>query len=322
MTGSTQPLTSTDCDLRDFPYMPLDVLRLRDSEISKHASGEEFRCAVLLWCASWHQVPAASLPDDDIMLAQFAGFGRVVKAWKKVRDGALRGWIKCADGRLYHPTVAEKANEAQQAKRIHAHKKLCDRLRKANTPKSEIPSFSDWISGGMSQGIPPETDLKRKEEDDDADKNSDGIPPENTLIGRREEGRRNINTTTTVVVARPRAAKKCPDGFEVSETLEAWARNEVPTINLHAETEKFRDHTFSRAITDWDGAWRNWMRNAREYIKNKSPPGETFREKDARMAAERVAAFAPSIANKSAMHDPIQTIDVFEVTNATRITGS
>ena len=25
---------------------------------------------MLLWCASWHQVPAASLPDDDIVLAR------------------------------------------------------------------------------------------------------------------------------------------------------------------------------------------------------------------------------------------------------------
>jgi hypothetical protein len=32
-----------------------------------------------------------------------------VKRWRKVRGVALRGWVKCADGRLYHRVVAEKA---------------------------------------------------------------------------------------------------------------------------------------------------------------------------------------------------------------------
>lgn len=126
-----EPLTPPDCDLRDFAFMPLDVVRLRDSDIAALTSGDEFRCAVLLWCASWHQVPAASLPDDDVILAKLAGFGRVVREWQKLREGALRGWIKCSDGRLYHPVVAEKAhdawNERQQyrtrkAKRIAAAK--------------------------------------------------------------------------------------------------------------------------------------------------------------------------------------------------------
>ena len=112
MTDLPNPLTSSDCDLRNFQFMPLDVLRLRDSDTAAIASGEEFRCAVLLWCASWHQVPAASLPDNDMSLASLAGMGRAVKDWIKLRDGALRGWIKCSDGRFYHPVISEKAMEA------------------------------------------------------------------------------------------------------------------------------------------------------------------------------------------------------------------
>ncbi|TDX61947.1 uncharacterized protein DUF1376 [Methylosinus sp. sav-2] len=111
------PLVPPDVDLRDFAFMPLDVVRLRDSDISAKATAEEFRCAVLLWCASWHQVPAGSLPDDDAILSNLAGFGRAVGEWKKHRDGALWKWIKCSDGRLYHPVVAEKAVESWQAKK-------------------------------------------------------------------------------------------------------------------------------------------------------------------------------------------------------------
>lgn len=106
------PLVGPDVDLQDFAFMPLDVVRLRDSGLTAKASGDEFRAAVLLWCASWHQIPAASLPNDEAELANLCGYGRALKEWKKIREGALRGWVLCSDGRLYHPVVAEKSIKA------------------------------------------------------------------------------------------------------------------------------------------------------------------------------------------------------------------
>jgi hypothetical protein len=110
------PLVPQEVDLRDFAYMPLDVVRLRDSDIAAIATGDGFRAAVMLWCAAWHQIPAASLPNDDRMLARLAGYGRDVKGWAEVKVDAMRGFVLCLDGRLYHPTVAEKACEAWDAK--------------------------------------------------------------------------------------------------------------------------------------------------------------------------------------------------------------
>ncbi len=154
----TDPLTPADCDLRDFAFMPLDVVRLRDSDLAVTAEADEFRCAVLLWCASWHQVPAASLPDDDKILSQYAGYGRVVKEWQKVREGALRGWVKCADGRLYHPVVAEKANDAWMAKLRQRLNTECSRIKKHNTrhPGANVPypEFDAWFAAGCPTGQP------------------------------------------------------------------------------------------------------------------------------------------------------------------------
>lgn len=113
------PLVDARVDLRDFPFMPLDAARLRDSDLAATASGDAFRAAVLLWCAAWHQVPAASLPDDDAVLAVLAGYGRgaaCVTAWREVRSVALRGFVLCSDGRLYHPVIAGKAAEAWKRK--------------------------------------------------------------------------------------------------------------------------------------------------------------------------------------------------------------
>lgn len=174
------PMTPPDCDLRDFAFMPLDVARLRDSDLAVKADGESFRCAVLLWCASWHQVPAASLPDDDDVLAQLAGFGRVKKEWLRCRDGALRGWVMCSDGRLYHPVVAEKAVEAWRAKMVQRWKTECARIKKHNQRHDAsvpVPDLDEWLSLGCPQGRPIAVPGTRANVPKDSDKSPPGRPP-------------------------------------------------------------------------------------------------------------------------------------------------
>lgn len=142
------PLVDARVDLRDFQFLPLDVVRLRDSSLTIEASGDEFRAAVLLWCAAWHQLPAASLPSSDRALSTYAGYGRNdIKGWQKVRDGALRGFIECSDGRLYHCVLAEKANESWEGKLHHRHRKECDRMKKAaQRAKIDVvfPTYDQW----------------------------------------------------------------------------------------------------------------------------------------------------------------------------------
>ncbi len=113
----TEPLVPAECDLRDFPYMPVDVQRLLTSETWVLGKGDERAAAMALWLQSWHQVPAASLPDNDRMLGHLAQ----VASWKRVKEQALRGWVLCTDGRIYHPVVAEKALEAWVEKLVNSH---------------------------------------------------------------------------------------------------------------------------------------------------------------------------------------------------------
>ena len=183
MQAENPPLTPPDCDLTDFQYMELDVRQLRDSNFAATVDAEAFRAGVLLWCASWHQVPAGSLPDDDIQLASLAGYGRVIKEWRKVRDDALYGFVKCTDGRLYHTIIATKAVAAYEQKQRYAYDKLRDRIRKENKARTEdgrqplgFPTFEQWKSGEHREGIPPEST-----------NSSGGNPAENPLRGNRTE---------------------------------------------------------------------------------------------------------------------------------------
>lgn len=127
------PPVPRDLDLRDCPWMPVEVVAARDHDLATTPSkAEAFRvCWLAIWYA-WHQVPAGSLPKDEEVLAAKLGFGRDVKAFRKVRAaGALDGWVEHADGRLYHPLIVEKAIEAagQVAKARNKRERDAERLR-------------------------------------------------------------------------------------------------------------------------------------------------------------------------------------------------
>lgn len=145
MNDLPAPLTPADCDLTDFAFMPVDVRRLRDSDTAAMDDPEGFRAAVILWCVAWHQVPAASLPDDDGALCRLAGYGRDTKTWRRAKEaGALRGFVKCSDGRLYHRVIAEKARESWDKKQGYR-----DRMEKARTAKKQGKSQdNDTINNG------------------------------------------------------------------------------------------------------------------------------------------------------------------------------
>lgn len=101
------PLVPATVDLRGVPSVLLDIDRLLESDFWLGANGDEFRAGFCLWLKSYRQVPAGSLPDDDLVLLRLCQVDK--DAWPKMRERALHGWVKCDDGRLYHPVVAEKA---------------------------------------------------------------------------------------------------------------------------------------------------------------------------------------------------------------------
>lgn len=146
----TAPLTPADCDLRGLPFMPLDTVRLVDSDLMALSTGEEFKASVTLWCKCWLQVPAASLPDDDRILAHLSGAGA---RWKKIKDMALRGFVLCDDGRWYHPVVAEKAREAWKHRlqqRARAAKRWDKRDGDAGDADVDEPGNADTGTDGKA----------------------------------------------------------------------------------------------------------------------------------------------------------------------------
>jgi len=175
MRPDTAPLIPPGCDLRSMPFMPLDVTRLMDSDFFALSTPAEFKAAVALWAKSWLQVPAASLPDDDRVLAFLAG-GLTLMRWRKVRDVALRGWITCSDGRLYHPLIAELAldawdrvqhlqrdeqptrrasSSAERMRRLRARRKAMEQGGLVESDPAARPAVAASDAGGDASSVTP-----------------------------------------------------------------------------------------------------------------------------------------------------------------------
>lgn len=112
MSSLPAPLIEAHIDLTKLPYMPLEVRRLLESDTWIEAANHPYLGHVLisLWCASWRQVPAGSLPWNAHLLARMSF--RSLAELEPLMPEILKSWIPCSDGRLYHPVVCEKAMEA------------------------------------------------------------------------------------------------------------------------------------------------------------------------------------------------------------------
>jgi hypothetical protein len=334
------PLTPPDCNLRGLQWMPLDVQWVIDSSLFLTSSGDEFKAAFALWCKSWTQIPAGSLPSDE---RELAGLSQA-KNWKRVREQAMRNWVLCSDNRYYHPVIAAKALEALPSRKDFEHKKSAEAERKARERADRAALFELLRANGIVpeyntktaalrelakpfQAPPVTPDVTSDKTDEPVtDGVTCGVTSHGPVTARRgtPEGQgedREVfkNPPGSVSAAPPapparvkgdRASRKPPADFEVTPAMVLWAEEHAPKVNLQRETDKFRDHTFKFSITDWPGAWRNWLRRAHDDVAkapDRSFPssGETPYQRSQR---ETVAAFTGGLAaRKTSEDDDVQT---------------
>lgn len=280
--GATpDPLTPADCDLRGMAFMPLDVSRLIDSDLFALSTGDEFKAAVALWCKSWGQVPAASLPDDDRILAHLSGAGHA--AWCDLsRDIVLRGWVKCSDGRLYHPVVAEKALEALPRRRDYQDRKTNDADRKARERQDRKALFSALKVKGISCDFNTKTSVLRQMAAQHdvtlpvtgpvTDVTTPVTGPVTAKTGRGTETETDNSLPSGERAAAPRRAaptkgSRLPRDWSLPRDWRDWSAKEFGWDERRITTvaEGFRDYWWGKAgkeavKADWLATWRSWCR--------------------------------------------------------------
>lgn len=144
------PIVPAGVDLRGYGWMPLYGNHLFGSEFNARCSDAEWRAGMTLWWAAWNQVPAASLPDDDVALTRLADLGRDTRTWKRIRAMALHGFVKCSDGRLYHPFLAKLATEAWERRREEQEAAKNEKDRKRRERERRQAMFDALASVGIT----------------------------------------------------------------------------------------------------------------------------------------------------------------------------
>lgn len=141
--------------------MPLFGGHLFGSEFYASASDAEFRAGLRLWWVAWQQQPAGSLPDDDVALCRFADLGRDIKAWRAVKARALHGFLKCSDGRLYHPLLCREVLIAWDRRVRDRDRKAKYRAKYAGQERAgdaDVPRDKTRTERGQGADVPvPET---------------------------------------------------------------------------------------------------------------------------------------------------------------------
>ncbi|WP_218827925.1 MULTISPECIES: DUF1376 domain-containing protein [unclassified Burkholderia] len=184
--------------------MPIEVKRLLTSETWILGTGDERAAAITLWLESWHQIPAASLPSDDRMLGHLSQ----AKNWKRVKDHALRGWVKCADGRLYHPVAAEKVLEAWLSKLTSSLSGSVGNAKRWGIEIDTVAVRAQVVEAArLLKGVAPQSEWLRKKQVKDivADSHRDPDPiaprsptasPPDSPPDRKREGEGDVNTAS------------------------------------------------------------------------------------------------------------------------------
>ncbi|MBP0492105.1 DUF1376 domain-containing protein [Pararoseomonas indoligenes] len=257
------PMTPAECDLRGLPFMPLDVVRLGDSDLVALSTGEEFKAAVMLWCKAWLQVPAASLPDDPRILAHLSGAGT---RWAKVREVALRGWVRCSDGRLYHPVIAEKAREAWSFRVLQR-----ERSKRANEKRwgsrGDAATHADGMPGASPK--PPQQ----------APAGIAGASPNDPHGDARGDPKgqgQGQGQSTSLRSASPARGTRLPTDWQPGDADRAFARS--LGLDPDAVAEEFRDFWCalpgSKALKlDWSATFHNRCREVAGRRRGGAPIG-------------------------------------------------
>lgn len=287
------PLVPADVDLRGMPFMPLDVVRLLDSDLFAVSTGDEFKAAVALWCKAWLQVPAASLPADDRVLAHLSGAGA---RWAKVRAGAMRGWVQCDDGRWYHPVIAEKAMQAWQGRLAQR-----DRTAKARAARlaQNAPAAPDrTVTTSVTE---PATEPATVSVTDPVTASKG--QGEGQLQGEEEKRVPSLRAGKPSSPRRP--GTRLPEGWQPMPSEIEYARSQgLGEQQIARAIENFRDYWTvgkgrNTTHADWTRAWQGWVRTDASRNPGASN-GTGFGRKPS--GAETLFAAAAEVARDGADH--------------------
>ncbi|MCC6105917.1 hypothetical protein [Acetobacter sp.] len=211
-----EPLTPADCDLRGYDFMPFYGVRYFRSSSYMQAAARNPRAglaAMKLWWEAWSQVPCGSLPDDDIELGMLADFGTDKRGWARAKEIALRGFVKCSDGRLYHKELCEIALDKFDLRLKSDEKREADRER--------LKAWRAKQKDGVKQpNIETHSETDNETQTETVSETLDETGDETRFVaGKRVESRDNIPSLRSGPEAEARTMREAENSLDARTQL-------------------------------------------------------------------------------------------------------
>jgi uncharacterized protein YdaU (DUF1376 family) len=247
----------------------LNVERLLASELwalTKEAP-LAFRGAVGLWARAWKQIPPASLPNNEAVIAAFADMP--LAKFRKLRDLVMRNFVLCSDGRYYHTKLAEEANKIwpSVAKKRREREADNERLKQWREKKKADREAASETHNETLVETRFETDKKPVPNGVDTDRDTD---TDRDITSKKQD-----SPQPSAAPKGKRLRRSLPEVFPL-EGDKDWAREhwlKKGRVDLcdamTEEIQRFRDHHTSNATAsaDWPASWRTWVGNAMKFNK-------------------------------------------------------
>ena len=259
-----------------------------------------FRIWINLLCLASRSEPRGTLPEPgDIAFAL-----RVDEATARAALDVLleRGLVEVTDGGLaIHNWDARQFRSDNVSERVRRHRKSA---QGESLPESVDDTFPDSSHETFPESVHetlPVTagsrSLKRNRNAPDTETEAE-TETETETEERRAEAGATARPANVTPIARGKRATKAPARFDLdathydlAETLGFAVQETVDETARFLDWHRAKGNTF----VDWDSAWRNWMRKARE-IRGGRRPTRTSAEEYAAAFDRLMNAALPSVA--------------------------
>jgi uncharacterized protein YdaU (DUF1376 family) len=213
---------------------------------------------LLLLCKAWHQIPAGTLPNDDLSLAKWARLSS--KKWSQHRDSILRAFYIGDDGRLHQKRMEVEYAKALEtiAKRSKAGSEAAaarwERMRDGCESHGDgMPNASESDANGNANAM--RFDAIQNQNQNQNQNQKEKTPPTPRGLSLRDEVLRRWNSIDGVSHAKSMTASR-------AKALAARSKEPAWTESWQAAAEKVSASSFCRG-----GGSTGWVADLDWFLK-------------------------------------------------------
>lgn len=121
------PPYAATANMRKFDSLMMNVKTVTSGELALSSPLPVFKAVILLQMEAWQQLPAGSLPNDDLALSRLSSLG---PEWPQYKRQCMRGWYLANDNRLYSDDMTQRVLNGLRLQEKEGEEREKERVKK------------------------------------------------------------------------------------------------------------------------------------------------------------------------------------------------